>query len=72
MTTSCITCDRPVDRRGQACDHCIADAVHASRTAQGLEPTATDPVAADKVATILIANTPAQPATTRRRKAKAS
>jgi hypothetical protein len=43
----------PTENPSRLCDACIAERARAERTAQGLDPTITDPAVIDQVATVV-------------------
>jgi hypothetical protein len=43
----------PTEHPSRLCDACIAVRARAERTAQGLDPTITDPTVLDRVATVI-------------------
>lgn len=50
---TCVDCGAADAHVSRLCDACIAERARAERTAQGLDPTITDPAVLDRIATVV-------------------
>jgi hypothetical protein len=50
---TCVDCGAADAHVSRLCDACLVARARASRTAQGLDPTITDPAVLDRVATVI-------------------